>query len=107
MPQRQSAVPKHKTGSPAVPAAVGSAGTTMLKDSAGTGKVFRNASWLIACRIVQALLSFVIGTLTARYLGPSNYGIISYVASVVAFAMPIMQLGLRHTIVNEFVTTII
>ena len=62
--------------------------------------VFENAGWIIGCKVIQSLLNLLIGLITARYLGPSNYGIISYVASVVAFAMPIMQLGLRHTIVN-------
>lgn len=65
--------------------------------------VFKNASWIIACKIIQSLISFAIGILTARYLGPSNYGVLSYAASVVAFAMPIMQLGLNHTLVREFV----
>ena len=45
----------------------------------------------------------MIGVITARYLGPSNYGIISYVSSIVAFALPIMQLGLKNTLVKEFV----
>lgn len=66
-------------------------------------RVFKNAGWIIGCKIIQSLINFVIGMITARYLGPSNYGIISYVASVVAFAMPIMQLGLKHTLVKEFV----
>ncbi len=66
-------------------------------------KVFRNAGWIIGCKIVQSLINLVIGLITARYLGPSNYGVITYVASVVAFAMPIMQLGLKHTLVKEFV----
>ena len=65
--------------------------------------VFKNAAWIIGCKIVQSLISFVIGLLTARYLGPSNYGVISYVASVVAFALPIMQLGLKQTLVKEFI----
>lgn len=72
--------------------------TTILNNS-----IFKNASWIIGCKIVQSLLNLVIGLITARYLGPSNYGIITYVASVVAFAMPIMQLGLRHTLVKEFI----
>lgn len=63
----------------------------------------KNASWIIACRIVQSLISLVIGMITARYLGPANYGVISYVSSVVAFALPIMQLGLNQTLVKEFV----
>lgn len=65
--------------------------------------VFQNAGWIIGCRIMQSLINLVIGMITARYLGPSNYGVISYVASIVAFAMPIMQLGLKHTLVREFV----
>lgn len=70
----------------------------MLKNS-----VFKNAGWIIGCKIIQSLINLVIGLITARYLGPSNYGIISYVSSVVAFAMPIMQLGLKNTLVKEFV----
>lgn len=52
---------------------------------------------------MQSLLNLLIGMLTARYLGPSNYGVISYVSSIVAFATPIMQLGLRQTLVKELV----
>lgn len=66
-------------------------------------KVLKNAEWIIGCKIAQSLINLVIGLITARYLGPSNYGVISYVASVVAFALPIMQLGLNHTLVKEFV----
>lgn len=67
--------------------------------------VFKNAGWIIGCKIVQSILNLIIGLITARYLGPSNYGVITYVASVVAFAMPIMQLGLKHTLVKEFVNS--
>ena len=67
--------------------------------------VLENASWIIGCKIIQSILNLIIGVITARYLGPSNYGIISYVASVVAFAMPLMQLGLKHTLVKEFVSS--
>ena len=66
-------------------------------------RVLKNASWIVGCKIVQSLINLVIGLVTARYLGPSNYGVISYVASVVAFAMPLMQLGLKNTLVKEFV----
>lgn len=65
--------------------------------------VLKNASWIVVCKIIQSLISFVIGMITARYLGPSNFGAISYVASVVSFALPIMQLGLNQTLVKEFI----
>ena len=66
-------------------------------------KVIQNASWIIACRVIQALLGFVIFILMARYLGPSNYGLINYAASVVAFVIPVMQLGLNNILVQEIV----
>lgn len=68
-------------------------------------KVLNNAFWIVCCKIMQSLLSFVIGMITARYLGPSNYGLISYAASITAFFLPIMQLGLKNTIVQEFIST--
>lgn len=66
-------------------------------------RVLKNATWIIACKIVQSILSFIIGTLTVRYLGPTNYGVITYAVSVVSFLLPIMQLGLKHTLVKEFI----
>lgn len=68
-------------------------------------KVLKNAGWIVGCKIVQSLINLVIGMITARYLGPSNYGIISYVSAIVAFALPIMQLGLTNTLVKDFLKT--
>lgn len=64
-------------------------------------QVFSNAKWIIACKIAQSLLQLVVGMLCARYLGPSNYGLINYAASIMAFALPVMKLGLDSTIVYE------
>ena len=66
-------------------------------------KILKNATWIIACKIVQSILSFIIGTLTVRYLGPTNYGVITYACSVISFLLPIMQLGLKHTLVKEII----
>ena len=66
-------------------------------------KVLNNASWIIACKIMQSVCSFIIGVFTARYLGPTSYGLISYAASIVAFFLPIMQLGFSSTLVREIV----
>lgn len=66
-------------------------------------KVLKNASWIIVCRIVQAVLSMIVTILTARFLGPSNYGIINYAASIVAFFTPFMQVGLNFILVQEVI----
>lgn len=66
-------------------------------------RVLKNATWIIACKIIQSILGFIIGTLTVRYLGPTNYGVITYAVSVISFLLPIMQLGLNNTLVKEFI----
>ena len=64
-------------------------------------KNIANAGWIIGCKIIQALLGVIISMLTARYLGPSNFGLINYAASLVAFVTPLTMLGLDHVIVQE------
>ena len=66
-------------------------------------KVIKNAGWIIGCKIAQSALSLVINMISARFLGPSNYGLITYVASIVAFLLPIMQLGLSKTLVMDLI----
>ena len=66
-------------------------------------QVFNNAKWIIGCKILQSLMQLAIGMVSARYLGPSNYGLINYAASIVAFAMPLMKLGLDAILVHELV----
>lgn len=66
-------------------------------------KVAKNASWLIAGRIVQMVLSFFVGLLTARYLGPSNYGLISYAGTYTTFFASLCTLGINSIIVKNFI----
>ncbi len=70
-----------------------------------SNRIVSNAKWIIACKVAQSLIQLAIGMLTARYLGPSNYGLIGYAASVTAFALPVMQLGLQSTLIQEMIET--
>lgn len=65
-------------------------------------KVASNAVWIIIGKVAQSILSLIVGMMTARYMGPSNYGLISYAASIVAFVFPIMNLGLSNVLVQEY-----
>ena len=67
-------------------------------------KVVKNATWIIGIQLVKSLLALVISMLTARFLGPSGFGLINYAASVVSFVAPIMYLGLTGVLVQELVT---
>lgn len=66
-------------------------------------KAIQNAGWIIGVKVVQAALGIIISMLTARYLGPSNYGLINYASSLVAFVAPIGKLGFDSILVNEFI----
>lgn len=66
-------------------------------------KVINNAKWIVFCKLAQSILQLIVGMITARYLGPSNYGLINYAASITAFAIPFMRLGFDATLVREYV----
>ena len=66
-------------------------------------KVVKNAGWIIGGRLVNKLLAFLVGILTARYLGPSNYGLINYAAAYISFFASICTLGINSIIVKNFV----
>ncbi len=65
--------------------------------------IVKNASWLILGKVAQMVISLLVGLLTARYLGPSNYGIINYAAAYTAFFMSFCTLGINSVLVKEFV----
>lgn len=67
-------------------------------------KVASNALWIVICKGVQAVLGLVISMVSARLLGPSNYGLINYAASLVLFVTPVAQLGITSTLVQELVS---
>ena len=66
-------------------------------------RITKNASWIIACKLAQAILNLFVSMITARYLGPSNYGLITYAHSIVAFIVPVVQLGINAIFVQEIV----
>lgn len=70
---------------------------------AGFKKYFVNTSWLFFERIVGMAVTFFVGVYVARYLGPSNFGLLSYAASFVGLFATISTLGLDNIVVRELV----
>lgn len=66
-------------------------------------RVAKNASWLILGKVVQMAISLFVGLITARYLGPSNYGLISYAGAYTAFFASICTLGINSVLVKELI----
>ena len=75
----------------------------MILKKLKNNKIFSNASWIIGCKLGKAFLVLLSTMIMSRYLGVSNYGVISYVASLVTFVIPIMQLGLPDILVHEII----
>ncbi len=65
-------------------------------------KEVKNAGWLISGKIFQMIISFIVGAIMARFLGPSNYGLINYAAAYVTFFTAISNLGINAVLVKFF-----
>lgn len=66
-------------------------------------KIARNAFWIIGGKAIHMLFAFIVGILTARYLGPGNYGLINYAAAYTTFFFSLCTLGINSVIVKEMV----
>ena len=74
-----------------------------MKLSAGFKKYFVNTSWLFFERIIGMVVTLFVGVYVARYLGPANFGLLSYAGSFVGLFAGIATLGLDGIVVRELV----
>lgn len=73
-------------------------------DHAGFRRYSKNTSWLFFGQIFSLLISFFIGVWLARYLGPEQYGIASYVVAFVGLFSFIAYLGVDGILSRELVS---
>lgn len=63
--------------------------------------VFSNASWLAGEKIAQTGASFFVGVWLARYLGPSDYGLLAYAITFATFITTLAALGLNPIVLRD------
>lgn len=68
-------------------------------------KVFANLFWAMTGKIVNMAGALLVGILVARYLGPSQYGLMNYVISYVALFTVISNFGLDNIEIRELSRT--
>lgn len=73
------------------------------KLSPGFKKIIRNIGWLSAERLIRMALSFFVGIYVIRYLGPEQFGKLSYSTSFVFLFLAITKLGLDEIVVRNLV----
>ncbi|WP_062055036.1 flippase [Aquimarina longa] len=74
-----------------------------LRKNQGFLKYFKNISWLFFDKGLKLISAIVIGSFIARYLGPTKFGVFSYVQSFVAIFIPISLLGLDSIVVKDLI----
>ena len=75
----------------------------LLKGHAGFLKYSINTSWLFGEQILRMTLGLFVGVWVARYLGPNQFGLFSYVQALVGIFSIIAALGLDGILVRELV----
>lgn len=70
---------------------------------AGFQKYFKNTGWMFGGRMFALAISFIVGIYMARYLGPSNYGLLSYVLSFVGLFGFLASFGVDNIVSREIV----
>ena len=66
-------------------------------------KIVANSGWLVADNILRMGLGLIVAALTARYLGPEQFGIFNYAVAFVAIFSSIATLGLESIVVRDIV----
>ncbi len=68
---------------------------------AGFEKYFKNTMWLFGEKSATMLLGLAVGLAVARYLGPADYGIISYGVTMLIIAAQSSALGIDDLIIRD------
>jgi len=74
-----------------------------LRERTGLIKIFYNIGWQFFDKVIRMALSLIVGIWVARYLGPSNFGILNYGIAFIALFMPFSTAGLDTVLVREII----
>ena len=66
-------------------------------------KILSNSAWVIIQHVYSVLTSLAVVALIARHLGPSDFGLINYCASLISMFTALSGLGLDNLIVSEII----
>jgi len=66
-------------------------------------KYFKNTSWLMLEKVLRIIVALTVGVWVTRYLGPADFGILSYAQSFVGLFAAFSTLGLDGLLSRELV----
>ncbi|MEG4571933.1 flippase [Microcoleus sp. N3A4] len=71
------------------------------KLGAGMGLLIGNLVWLLTDQILQMGLRLLVGVWVARYLGPTQFGLLNYAHALVSLFAPAAAMGLGTLVVRD------
>src|SRR5690606_21481036 len=77
--------------------------TNYLNNNSGFTRYLKNTSWLMAEKVIRLLIALSVGVWVTRYLGPEQFGVLSYAQSFVGIFAALSSLGLNDIIIRELV----
>ena len=77
--------------------------TSGFVQSHGFKRYASNTSWLFLGRVFTLVIAFFVSTYVARYLGPTNYGTLSYAIGIVGLFSFVANLGIDQIIFRELI----
>lgn len=66
-------------------------------------EALENSGWLIGDKILRMGVGLLVGVWVARYLGPFQFGVMSYAASMVGLAGAVAGLGIDSIVIRDLV----
>ena len=69
----------------------------------GLGRSLSNGTWMLIERMLAMCSAIVVSVWVARYLGPREFGVLSYAVAFVALFTPLAALGINNILVKELV----
>lgn len=69
----------------------------------GFQKYLRNTGWAFAGKVFALIMSFFVGAMVARYLGPDRYGVLNYVLSFVTIMAFLANFGIDNILPRDMI----
>jgi O-antigen/teichoic acid export membrane protein len=76
-----------------------------LRGRESVHKTIHNGSWLVLDKVVRILTGIIVSASVARYLGPAQFGELSYVIAYLTFFYAIATLGVENIVVRDLAQT--
>jgi O-antigen/teichoic acid export membrane protein len=74
--------------------------------NAGSLKYLKNTLWIFLEQFIKVFAIFVVNIFIARYLGPEQFGLLSFSIGVVAIALAISRLGMESVLIRELIENV-